>query len=116
MSIVLAELEGLRGKRQVSRMTWIAFSTKLRSCFQFSSLSRMGLAISLVATEKEKVGLILHICLFCYSCIFWGSLFEKQKQTLTVVQTGVVSRLCESWQRLLQHPAEGGRRLYHLVQ
>lgn len=87
----------------------------------------MGLAISLVASEKEKVGqhggLILHIIFLFYYCSFFGdlrSVIQKTKQTnqhwLLCKQTGVVPRLSKPRQRLLQHPAEGGRRLHHLVQ
>lgn len=69
---------------------------------------RMGLAISLVAMEKEKVR--------------WMFIMQQRinyrirSQSKCFICVGVVPRLPQPRPRLLQHPAEGRWRLHHLVQ
>lgn len=70
----------------------------------------MGLAISLVAMEKEKVT-------NCRNAFILKRDAGVMKMFLSLpTSAGVVSRLRQQRQRLLQHQIEGRRGLHHLVQ
>lgn len=145
MSIVSAELEELRGRRpsfdfackfrliHQMHLHWILeFSTvRFKTVwFNWEKMSdnsdllpiqlksplflltcRMGLAISLVAMEKEKVGWMTQLHSSFWLCLFFKIVWFNLSSC-----AGVVPRLPEPRQGLLQHPAEGGWRLHHLVQ
>lgn len=70
---------------------------------------RMGLAISLVAMEKEKVR-------WLFEMQRWINYRSRRAQSECFICVGVVPRLPQPGPRLLQHPAEGRGRLHHLVQ
>lgn len=75
----------------------------------FLVICRMGLAISLVAMEKEKVRQTLGMQWLINDR-------NRCAQSKCFICVGVVPRLPKPRPRLLQHPAEGRRRLHHLVQ